>query len=405
MQISTTIRIAALGILAACSDNEVTPPSGIADRSASPSALEILGRGEVGDRYTAEVTVRGNFAYITTWGTRSNGGVSAVGNAIKIWNVAGNIPLLVDSVIVAQARTLGDIQVTDDGKYLVVATEAQPGSIVIYNLDNPAKPALVSRFTNADTDPGVHTAEIQRVNGVLYGFLSIDPRGSIPARLVIINLSNPAAPSQVFSAVMGQPYVHDVFVRDGILFTALWDAGVEIFDIGGGNKGGTPANPVSIGKVATVGGQVHNIWWYHDAAGSKKYAFIGQEGPGAIGASSAGDVHVIDVSSMNSPKEVAFFSVAGAGTHNFSVDEAKGILYAAYYNAGVQALDVRGDLAGCTADQRSTDGRCDLGKMGRLKGVGVKSAGFPVYVWGVQVEGTSLYASDMLNGLWKLRGL
>ena len=36
--------------------------------------------------------------------------------------------------------------------------------------------------------------------------------------------------------------------------------------------------------------------------------------------------------------------LAGAGAHNFSVDEAKGLLYAAYYNAGVRVLDVRGDL-------------------------------------------------------------
>jgi hypothetical protein len=297
------------------------------------------------------------------------------------------------------------VQVTDDGKYLIVSTEPQPGSIVVFNLDNPAKPSLVSTFTNADTDPGVHTAEFQRVNGVLYGFLSIDPRGGIPARLVIVSLSNPAEPKQVFSGVMGQPYVHDVFVRDGILFTALWDSGVEIFDIGGGGKGGTPANPVSMGKAATVGGQVHNIWWYHDATGSKKYAFVGQEGPGAIGASSAGDIHVIDISNMSSIKEVAFFHVPGAGTHNFSVDETKGILYAAFYNSGAVALDVHGDLSTCTATQKLADGRCDLSKMGRLKGVGLLNAGMPVYVWGVQVLGNNLYASDMLNGLWKLRGL
>lgn len=415
MQTSSVLRIAAiaaLGLITACSDNVVTPPAAPPANTpgtspvTTPAIIETLGRGNVAERFTAEVNVRGNFAYTTTWGTRSTGaGASAVGNAIKIWNVAAAVPVLLDSIIVPQSRTLGDIQVTDDGKYLVVATEVQPGSIVIYDLENPAKPVFVSRFTNADTDAGVHTAEIQRVNGVLHGFLSIDPRGSTPARLVIVNLSNPAAPSQVFSAVMGQPFIHDVFVRDGFLFAALWNAGIEIFDIGGGGKGGTPANPVSVGKVPTVGGQAHNIWWYHDANGSKKYAFVGQEGPGGVGASSTGDIHVIDVSNMSSPKEVAFFSVPGAGTHNFSVDESRGILYAAYYNAGVQALDVRGDLGTCTAEQKSADGRCDLTKMGRLKGTGLQNAGMPVFVWGVQVVGTSLYASDMLNGLWKLRGL
>ncbi len=410
MRVSKTPRfaaVAALAVTAACSDNVAAPPESQQPGSNLVSVMEIQGRGNVQERFTAEVTVRGGFAYTSTWGTRSTAaGASAVGNAIKIWNVAADVPILLDSIIVPQAHTIGDIQVTDDGKYLVVAVDAEAGSIVIYDLANPAKPVFLSQFASADTGPGVHTAEIQRVNGVLYGFLCIETRAQTPARLVIVNLGNPSAPSQVFSAVMGQPYVHDVFVRDGLLFTALWNAGIEIFDVGGGGKGGTPANPVSMGKVATVGGQAHNIWWHHDANGSKKYAFVGQEGPGGIGAgSSSGDIHVIDVSNMSSPKEVAFFNVPGAGTHNFSMDEAKGLLYAAYYNAGVQVLDVRGDLGACTPEQKSADGRCDLRKMGRLKGTGLMNAGMPVFIWGVQVSGTNLYASDMLNGLWKLRGL
>lgn len=398
-----TAAVAALVLISACSDDAVTSPEAPLD--TTPPFIQTLGRGNVAERFTSEVHTRGSFAYTGTWGTRSSASGTAVGNAIKIWNVAADVPVLVDSIIVAGARTLGDVQVTDDGKYLVFATEAEPGSIFIYNLDNPARPVFVSRFTNADTNAGVHTAEIQRVNGVLYAFLSVDPRGTIPARLVILDLSNPAAPSQIFSAVMGQPLIHDVFVRDGILFTALWNAGIEIFDIGGGGKGGTPAGPVSIGKIATVGGQAHNIWWYHDTTGSRRYAFVGQEGPGAVGTSSSGDVHVIDVSDMSTPKEVAFYSVAGAGTHNFSLDESRGILYAAYYNAGVQAVDVKGDLGTCTAAQKSADGRCDLGKMGRLKGTGLTNVGISVFVWGVHVAGASLYASDMLNGLWKLRAL
>jgi hypothetical protein len=160
---------------------------------------------------------------------------------------------------------------------------------------------------------------------------------------------------------------------------------------------------VEIGAVATVGGHVHNIWWLNDpVTGSKKFAFVGEEAPGSIGSSSRGDIHVVDVSDMANPREVAFFSLAGGGTHNFSVDEQRGVLYAAYYNAGVRALNVRGDLADCTAAQKAADGRCDLSKMGRDLGGGLTDQGKPVYVWGVQFSGTKLFASDMLNGLWKL---
>src|SRR4029079_1487349 len=145
---------------------------------------------------------------------------------------------------------------------------------MIYSLSNPSKPQLITRYTTALTDPGVHTAEVQRVNGKLYAFLCIDPASGIPARLVIVDLSTPAAPQQVFAAAMGSPYVHDVYVRDGILITALWDNGIKIWDIGGAGQG-TVANPLPIGSLVTRGGEAHNVWWFHNQiSGEKRYVFV-----------------------------------------------------------------------------------------------------------------------------------
>jgi hypothetical protein len=382
----------AIFMLACGSDNPVTPVTPV----AVSNALTVFGAGPVTDRFTGEIWVRGNVAYTTTWGNRA-----APGNAVNIWDVSGEVPTLVDSLIVPNASTLGDIQASDDGQLLVVATEFSPGSIMIYSLANPVKPQLISRYTTALTDPGVHTAEVQRVSGKLYAFLCIDPSTGSPARLVIVDLSDPAAPTQVFTAAMGSPFVHDVFVRDGILITALWNQGITIWDIGGAGSG-TVANPIALGNVVTVGGEAHNVWWFHDAvSGDKRYAFVGQEGPGAVGIRSSGDIHVVDVSNFASPHEVAFFHLDGAGTHNFSVDEGRGILYAAYYNGGVRAIDVTGDLSSCDAANRSVDGRCDLARMGRELAHGPSGMG-GVYIWGVQLVGLRLYASDMLNGIWKL---
>ncbi len=380
--------------VSACNDGGTAPPV-----QRVPSTLPVLGSGLVAERYTAEVNVYGTYAYTTTWNRRG----TVVGNAVKVWNVAGNQPILIDSLIIPDATTTGDVQAIADVKLLVVATERANGSIVIYSLVDPAHPTLITRYASANTTNGVHTAEVQRVNGILYAFLCIDPAGATPARLTIVELSDPAHPREVFSGAMGNPFVHDVFVRDGLLFTALWNDGMTIWDIGGGGRGGSPASPVQIGNVLTVGGQVHNIWWMHDAVtGSSRYAFVGEEGPGTIGSASVGDIHVVDVSNLAAPHEVAFYHVAGAGTHNFSLDEQTGVLYAAFYNAGVRALNVRGDLGTCTADQRAADGRCDLTKMGREVAIGLQQAGTAAYVWGVQKVGTSLYASDMLNGLFKL---
>jgi len=377
--------------------------------SAPANAMAVLGCGNFKPaRTTAEIAVRGSTAYTTTWNN-----ASSAASVFYIWDVAGNTPTLIDSVRVDNATTLGDIAVSDDGSYLVVATERAAGSIVVYGLTDPRKPQLVSRFSDSETSNGVHTAEIGKVNGKLYAFLSIDPNGATPAKLVIVDLGNPASPQAVFSTAIGNPFVHDTFVRDGILFLGLWDDGVAIWDIGGGGKGGTPAAPVEIGRLQTTNGQVHNIWWFKDpTTGSAKYAFIGQEGPANLPITSSGDIHVVDVSDMAAPKEVAFYTVPGAGTHNFSMDEPNGILYAAYYNGGVRALDVRGDLGTCTAAEKSSPRNtavqlCDLSKMQREKGVGLKDRASNVSIWGVQFLNGAVYASDMVKGnsIWKLQAV
>ena len=145
------------------------------------------------ERFTAEVWVRGTTGYTTTWGTRAR-----VGNAVKIWDVAGATPVLVDSLIVAGAATLGDVQVSDDGAVLVVAIEYAPnGGIALYSLANPRRPQLVSQFSSTELRWGVHTAEVARVNGRLYAFCAVDPGSGVEARLVIVDITNPVAPQQV----------------------------------------------------------------------------------------------------------------------------------------------------------------------------------------------------------------
>jgi len=388
--------------LAACGSDSPT-----AAKPFTGASLSVIGHGQTTVRYTAELWTRGKVAYTTTWSQRPPTGV---GNAVYIWNIANNTPVMVDSLIVENATTLGDIQVSDDGALLVVATERANGSIVIYDLTNPTKPARLTRYQTDNTSNGVHTAEVARVDGKLYAFLSIDPP---TARLVIVDLSDPRNPVEAMVRTMGNPFVHDVFVRDGLLFTALWNDGVTVWDVGGGGKGGTVANPVQIGNVRTApwspsvtGSEAHNVWWFQDGAGganAKRFVFVGEEAPGSGGSllnSSNGDIHVLDVSDMSAPREVAFYHVDGAGTHNFSVDEERGILYAAYYNAGVRALDVRGDLSTCPADQKAADGRCDLRKMGRELAAGLANA--QTFIWGVHFDGSFVYASDMLSGIWKL---
>lgn len=402
---ATVVGLVACGGESAPRNNGVSNPSGGSTTPTDPSptnpvvtptSLTSLGVGAVPERYTAEVWVRGTTAYTTTWGLRAQ----ARGNAVKIWDVTSNTPRLVDSVIVANASTTGDVQVSDDGKLMLVAIESNPnGGVAIYDMADARKPQLITRTTGGELQYGVHTAELARVNGVLYAFCAIDPANGVPARLVVLDLTNPASPRTVWSQQLGAPYIHDLFVRDGYLFTAEWNNGVGIWDIGA-TSAGTVAAPRKISQATTVGGQVHNIWWLHDPSnGMKRFLLVGQEGPGSIGSASTGDVHVVDIADMRAPREVAVYNVPGAGTHNFSVDEGAGFAYAAYYNGGVRVLDVRGDLAACTVAQMTADRRCDMRLMGREKATFVSN---PTYIWGVHWSTSGMFASDMLNGLWRL---
>jgi hypothetical protein len=394
---------------------------------SSPRALPVLGQGAVTARYSGEVSVRplaGDYAYMSSWGSRS-----ALGNVVGVWDVRGDRPVLTDSLVIdrtvtANVTTTGDVQVSDDDKLLVVATEPV-GSLVLYSLADPAHPRFLRTFTSPNVSNGVHTAQVSRVNGRVYVFASVDPRGGSPARLTVVDITDPEAPREVWSQTMGNPFVHDVFVRDGVLFAAIWNDGVALWDIGGLGRGGSVAAPMRVGVMRTVatdpasGASVHNVWWLHQG-GAKRYLLVGEELTTgvAIGNSSAGDIHVVDVGDLSDPgqwHEVAAYRVNGAGTHNFSVDEARGVLYAAYYGGGVRALDVRGDLGTCTTAQRFADGRCDLTKMGREIGVALDAGvtttdprngvAYEPFVWGVEYRDGLVYASDMLGGLWKLRGL
>ncbi|MBC7844694.1 MAG: hypothetical protein H7099_20485 [Gemmatimonadaceae bacterium] len=382
-------------LCAACGDGD-SPVTPVVPEDPAVPAMTVLGQGVVTARYTAEISVGARYAYSSSWGTRTG----ARGDMIYVWDLLTSQPTLTDSVQVADAGTTGDVQVVDDANLLVVAIEPSPrGAIAIYDLTDPAHPQFIRRHETANTVNGVHTAQVTRVDGRLYAFLCIDPRNGERAKLVIVDITDPRAPVETWVQPLGAPFVHDVFVRDGILITAEWNDGVAAYDIGGGGRGGSPSAPVLLGRLLTQGGSVHNVYWQRDSVSGAKYLFVGEEGPGAIGSSSVGDVHVVDVTSWSAMREVAFFRVSGAGTHNFFVDEPQGVLYAAYYNAGLRAVDVRGDLSSCPVAARDASSRCDLALAGRTLARGLTTGG---YVWGVDGRGDMLVASDMLRGVFRL---
>ena len=346
----------------------------------------LAGGNNVPERCTSDLWVTATNAYTGTWG--SCGGVGA--RVLKIWDVSSGVTFL-DTLHVATG-TISDNEVSDDGTLLLVTAEGGGGTngLYLYTLGDPAHPALL------DFEPvsaGLHTGTFAVIGGQRYVFASKDPAGGPSLMGFRIQPDSTDKIVQLFSLPQGGLAMHDQYYRDGLLFASVWNNGLKIYDVGDGRAGGTPAAPQLVGSIVTASqglscNCVHNAWWYHDADGGKRYVFVGQEGSGTPGSSSSGDIHVVDVSDMSSPEEVAFFHMNGAGVHNFWMDETRGILYAAYYNGGVLALDVTGTLSGNLASR----------EIARITPGGAGST----YVWGVQLANGALYASDMVSGFWKL---
>jgi hypothetical protein len=360
----------------------------------------VSGGNNVSERYSSDLWVHGNYAYTGTWGFRTQ-----QGNVLKVWNLdASGAPSLVSSVTVSGIATVSDVQVSDDGQVLVLSGEkggslGNSGGIYVYGLTDPAHPSLLG---SASIEAGgAHTVTLSSIDGRLYAFAAKNPgftgneTDDQPA-LMIYDLTVPGVPTLVHTEPILPHYgIHDTYVRDGLAFVFAWDEGVIIYDVGNGLVGGTPSSPVEVSRLITsvsdVGSPaVHNGWWFHNpVTDERRYLFVGQEGPGFIGSQSSGDIHVVDVSDLTQPREVAFLRLNGAGTHNFWVDEARQVLYAAYYNAGVVALDISGTLSGNLS--------------GRLLSQVRPGGSNNTFTWGVQLANGSLYAIDMLTGLWELR--
>jgi hypothetical protein len=377
------VGLAACGGGAGGDDPGTGPPPG--------GSFRIEGGGHnVADRYTSDLWVHESWAYTGTWGAARRNGVA--GNVVKIWALdAAGAPSLADSVVLPSVGTVSDVQVSNDGADLVFSTELGTGAgLYVYGLVDPRRPVFRD---SALVEQGIHTATIAELGGRRYVFAAQNPPA--PA-LLVYDISDPAAIELKTSVPIPPAYgIHDTYVRDGLAFVFAWNTGVIIYDVGHGLRNGAPDAPVEVSRFVTAadgvagGPAVHNGWWFHNpVSGEQRYLFIGQEGAGVVGSRSSGDIHVVDIADPAHPREVAFFHLDGAGTHNFWMDEARQILYAAYYNAGVVALDVSGTLAG------------DLSS--RL--IAQIQPGGPgnTYTWGVQLAGGSLYASDMLSGLWEL---
>lgn len=330
--------------------------------------------------------------------------------AVDLSNPAS--PTITDSVVV-DARIINDVMTTADGKYGVMTREGastRKNGIVILSFEDPAHPKAIAEYT-ATVSGGVHSAFI-------YGhhvFLTDDATGSMR----VIDIGDPFQPREVARWETAHSsagrMLHDIDVQDGLAYLSYWNDGLVILDVGNGMKGGSPERPTLVSQftynldslyreVELLGGPGF-IRGTHTAWRSGKYVFVGDEvfsatprateGAGVVGLGRAfGRIHVVDVSDIEHPREVAWYEPQDGGAHNVWV--AGDTLYLGDYQGGLRVVDISGELRG------------DLLAQGReiAHVVTADDAGVVPHspnAWGAIYRDGHIYVSDMNSGLWVVR--
>ncbi len=346
-------------------------------------SISVAGGGTESDRFTSDLWASGSYVYTGTWGVR---GLN-IGNQFNAWSLSDPArPVKVKSLLV-DARTVNDVKVRADGRLAIITHEGSNdglNGITLLDLADPGDPKNLGRYVEG-LQSGVHNVWVDGD----YAYLVVD--GSNPAAgLHVLDISQPTSPREVARFYGGESFLHDVYVRDGLAFLSHWNAGLIILDVGSGIAGGSPTSPVEVGRVKTTGGQTHNAWYWPEAG----YVFVGEEDFGTPGI-----MHVVDVRNMSEPKEIATYALPGQEPpHNFWLDEARGILYMAWYQHGIRAVDVTGELLGELDRQgREFAGFPYNGAAGTCPGIQATCS------WAPQLHRGLLYVADMNGGLQVLQ--
>lgn len=354
--------------------------------------IDLIGQGSVNNKHTSDLWVwegvdGRDYAVTGTWGSDGTA---------YFWDVTDPAGIqLVDSVKV-DARTVNDVKVSEDGKVAIISREGasnRKNGLVIIDVSNPRDAKVIAEFSENLTG-GVHNVFIYKQH--VYAL-------SDGRKYYSINIEDPSNPKIVGEFELDTPghAIHDVWVHDGIAYSSNWSDGVQLVDVGNGIAGGTPANPVQFASYAYPSGSNHAAFPYKDDKTGKFYVILGDEEfpygldpDGRKPGRAAGFLHVIDFTDLKNPKEVAWFQVPFAGSHNFWIEDD--ILYAAFYNGGVRIVDISGELLG------------DLNRQGREIAWIVPEdpdgyvANAP-FTWGAQPHKGHIFYSDWNSGLWSAK--
>jgi plastocyanin len=366
--------------------------------------FEVVGRAPVDEFQVLEQWITGDFMYVT----------SAIAGKLWVYDISNPAaPLKVDSLSF-DARVMNDISTTADNKIGVLTREGasnRKNGIVILDTSDLAHPKVMTEYTESVTG-GVHSAFIDG----RHVYLTDSATGS----LRIVSLEDPRQPKEVgrwqaetlttnITAPTGETgiagrYLHDVYVKDGLAYLAYWRNGLIVLDVGAGMKGGSPRDPKFVSQIRFNYHELYGDGWLagaHTVFRNRQYLFVGDEVfPSNFDLVARdripvkGIVHVVDLSDVEHPREVAFYDVPEGGAHNVWVDND--VLYMGYYSAGARAVDVSGELRGDLYRQGREIARLWTGDPKGYR------PNLP-FTWGAQPHRGLIYFNDINSGIWITR--
>ena len=364
-------------------------------------AIEFVGHAPVRDRASSDLWVwegmdGRDYAVLGTW--------NADGKAL-FFDVTDPADMRRIAEVQVDARTVNDVKVSADGAIAVITREGasnRRNGFVILDVADPRNPEILSRFDDELTG-GVHNVFLHE--GHIYAINN-------GRRWDVINAEDPKNPFRVsrFEDLRPGRSVHDVWVEDGIAFQAGNTDGLVVVDVGGGGVGGSPKNPVEMGRLYQLTGWNHAVWPFRSRSADRFYVVTGDEShpvnpriPGPIisweermPSRAMGFLHFNEFDDPENPVEIARYRVPEAGPHNLWVDPAQDLMFVAYFNGGLRVVDVSGELVG------------DLYRQGRevAKFYSDDPQGFipnAPFVWGPQPHKGVIFFSDFNSGLWAVR--
>ena len=363
-----------------------------ADQRNIGREINLIGQGSVSDKHTSDFWIwegvdGKDYGVTGTWG--------ADGTAY-FWDVTDPAGITKIDSIQVDARTVNDVKVSEDGTICIISREGasnRKNGIVILDVKNPRDVKVITEFTENLTG-GVHNLFIYKDH--VYAL-------SAGRKYYSINIEDPSNPKIVGEFELDTPghSIHDVWVHDGIAYSSNWDDGVQLVDVGNGIAGGSPSNPVQFASYTYPSGSNHAAFPYEDKKTGKFYVILGDEEfpygldpNGRVPMRAAGFLHIIDFTDLKNPKEVAWFKVPLAGSHNYWIEDD--ILYAAFYNGGVRVVDLSGELLG------------DLNRQSREIAwiIPEDPDGYisnAPFTWGAQPHKGHIFYSDWNSGLWSAK--